>query len=187
MTELRQRKPDVTKEGEAKNPSVGDTAERYVDAARTMAPELLQPYIKAMVPLARIIAEGVQASIPFLVEIHSMLLKLWAALKPYKPELLYPAFFGIVLCFFGGSFVTLIAAAEAYNMCSHETIMKCIHDLSVEFDAFLVHNKNDDKVSPSSATSQHRVSSLIFGVHVIGPPSMVVTLQTAFLFLFLSS
>lgn len=167
MTELRQRKTDISKEGEAKNPSVGDTAERYVDAARTMAPELLQPYIKAMVPVARIIAEGVQASIPILVEIHSMLVKLWAALKPYKPELLYPAFFGIVLCFFGGSFVTLIAAAEAYNMCSHETIMKCIHDLSAEFDAFLIHNEKDDKVSPLSATSyvQRKLSSSSWSSH----------------------
>lgn len=147
-TELRQRKPDASKQQDAEKntTTIGDTAEKYVDALGVMAPDQLKPYFKAAVPFARIIAEIVQACIPIIAQLRSVLIEIWIYLKPYKPELLFPAFFGLILCFFGGSFVTLIAAAEAYKMCSHETIMKCIEDLTVEFNLVLESNNLDDKV-----------------------------------------
>lgn len=146
-TELRQRKPDASKQQDAeKTTTIGDTAEKYVDALGVMAPDQLKPYFKAAVPFARIIAEIVQACIPIIAQLRSVLMEIWIYLKPYKPELLLPAFFGLILCFFGGSFLTLIAAAEAYKMCSHETIMKCIEDLTVEFNLVLESNNLDDKV-----------------------------------------
>ena len=39
----------------------------------------------------------------------------YATLKPYHPELLAPALMGFIMCFFGGSYMTLIAAFEAYR------------------------------------------------------------------------
>ena len=33
----------------------------------------------------------------------------WKALEPYHPEDLIPSMFGIILCFFGGAFVTTIS------------------------------------------------------------------------------
>jgi hypothetical protein len=45
-----------------------------------------------------------------------------------------------------GSFLTLVAAAEAYKMMSHETIMKCVNDLYDDFNKFIAESKKDDKV-----------------------------------------
>ena len=147
MAELRQRKQE-SKESNDSNvvTSAGDTAEKYVDAVSSVAPAQLKPYLKQALPFVRQFAELIEASIPVLNQIWMFLLAVWKFLKPYKPDLLLPAFTGIIMCFFGGYFVTLIAAAEAYKMCSHETIMRCFEDLSSEFDACHKSNKEDDKV-----------------------------------------
>jgi hypothetical protein len=52
---------------------------------------------------------------------------------PYRPELLIPSFIGLVMCFFGGNFLTLIAAIEAYKMCGYETTLNCINNLIADF------------------------------------------------------
>lgn len=143
-SELRQRKP-VSGEVNKKTPSVlGDKTEKYVETIGTLAPAQLKPYLTQAIPYIRIAAEFVEASIPILEQFRLFLLDLWVILKPYKPELLLPAFLGFIMCFFGGSFVTLIAAAEAYKMCSHEHLMKCIGQLSSEFKAAYDSNKEDD-------------------------------------------
>ena len=146
-TELRQRKPqEGDKIQEIDRTSIGDTAEKYVEALGVMAPDTLKPYFKAVAPFARLIAEILQACIPIIAQLRAVLIEIWIYLKPYKPELLFPAFCGLILCFFGGSFVTLIAAAEAYKMCSHETMVKCVDDLTVEFNLVCDLNSKDDKV-----------------------------------------
>jgi hypothetical protein len=48
------------------------------------------------------------------------------------------------MCFFGGSFLTLIAAAEAYRICGYETTLKCIQELKTDFEIVLKENKEDD-------------------------------------------
>ena len=65
-------------------------------------------------------------------------------LGPYKPELLLPAFAGFIMCFFGGSFLTLIAAFEAYRMCGWEQSYQCVKDLGTDFKKFEEENKIDD-------------------------------------------
>jgi hypothetical protein len=50
------------------------------------------------------------------------------------------------LCFFGGEFVLLIAAVEAYRSTGWESTLKCITDLYTDFNAVAEASKKDDKV-----------------------------------------
>jgi hypothetical protein len=69
-------------------------------------------------------------------ELHSIL-------KPFRLDLLLPAFMGLIICFFGGSFVTTIAAAEAFRIVGYDSTLQCIRDLSDEFNAILEASKKD--------------------------------------------
>lgn len=78
----------------------------------------------------------------------------YTALKPYRPELLFPSFAGLIMCFFGGSFVTTIAAAEAYRLVGYETTMQCVKSLMEDFKNVLEAAEKDaalgiDDVEPS--------------------------------------
>ena len=149
MTELRQRKTEGSN-AQKGAPGAGDTAEKYVDAVTSMAPKTFQPYIKQSAPYVRMVAEFIEAAIPVIESLRVLLVEIWKSLAPYKPDLLFPAVIGLIMCFFGGCFVTLIAAAEAYNMCSHETVKKCFGDLFTEFRNCHESNKKDDKVLVST-------------------------------------
>ena len=69
-------------------------------------------------------------------ELHSIL-------KPFRLDLLLPAFMGLIICFFGGSFVTTIAAAEAFRIVGYDSTLQCFKDLSDEFNAILEASKKD--------------------------------------------
>jgi len=69
-------------------------------------------------------------------ELHNLL-------KPYRLDLLLPCFVGIIICFFGGSFVTTIAAVEAFRIVGYDSTMQCVKDLSNEFHAILEASKKD--------------------------------------------
>lgn len=69
--------------------------------------------------------------------------ELYSILKPFRLDLLLPAFMGLIICFFGGSFVTTIAAAEAFRIVGYDSTLQCIRDLSDEFNAILEASKKD--------------------------------------------
>ena len=52
-----------------------------------------------------------------------------------------------------GSFLTLIAAFEAYRMTSHDTVKQCVVDLYIDFNAFYEASRRDDKVNNLSESS----------------------------------
>ena len=100
-----------------------ETTKEYVAKRIIAAAELLpqnikekaQPYIAKAAPIVGQVAEIIEKLIPFAVLAYNKLLEFWAFLQPYNPQLLAPALCGFILCFFGGSYLTLIAAAEAYR------------------------------------------------------------------------
>lgn len=153
MTTLRNRFSENQKEGEVDVPATKSeptderASGRYVAAVGTMVPEAFQPYFQAVAPYATSFIEFLQSCIPLIAFIRSYILELWALLKPYKPELLIPAFTGIVFCFFGGSYLTLIIAAEAYNVSCGESLAKCYKIVREEWIVVEEKNKEDDKVS----------------------------------------
>lgn len=107
------------------------------------APASVRNYIEKAAPLIGKGAELVEKAIPHLQRAYDKALEIWEILKPHRPELLLPAFVGLIMCFFGGSFLTLIAAVEAYRMCGYETTVQCIRDLHEDFARFVAANKAD--------------------------------------------
>ena len=153
MTTLRNRFAENQKEGEVdtisktNEPADEKLSGKYVAAVGTMVPQAFQPYFQAVAPYAASFIEFLQSCIPLIALIRSYILELWAMLKPYKPELLIPAFTGIIFCFFGGSYLTLIIAAEAYNVSCRENLEKCFKIIKDEWIIVEAKNKEDDKVS----------------------------------------
>lgn len=72
---------------------------------------------------------------------YQKIMEFWKRISPYHPELLAPAFMGLVMCFFGGSYMTLIAAVEAYRLTGWESTHKCIVDLYEDFQKVAEANK----------------------------------------------
>ena len=97
-----------------------------------------------LAPVIGIIVDLIMKAVPLIMLISKKLMDVWVSLSPYRPELLLPAFLGFIMCFFGGTFVTLIAAIEAYKMCGWEQSAQCIKDLNTDFKKLQEENKIDD-------------------------------------------
>lgn len=127
------------------NPSTKELVTKYLSLATDNAPKEVQPYMKKAAPHIIQFAEFLESLIPFFNQLHAKALELWTKVEPYRPELLIPSFVGFVMCFFGGAFLTLIAAVEAWNMCGYESTMGCIMMLVEDFKIIMEENKKDDK------------------------------------------
>lgn len=118
---------------------------KYMSLAVDNSPKELQPYLKKATPFVVKLAEFIELMVPILEKLYKQAMELWVKVEPYKPQLLIPAFAGFILCFFGGSFLTLIAAVEAWNMCGYETTSQCVHVLLEDLKVVVEENKKDDK------------------------------------------
>lgn len=96
-------------------------------------------------PVIGKIAEFIEKMLPIIYDFYMKCMKFWESLAPYKPELLIPSMIGLVMCFFGGSFLTLIAAVEAYRMCGYDSTIKCINVILDDLKKVAAENKKDDK------------------------------------------
>eukprot|EP01036_Dinobryon_divergens_P027546 gene27546-36341_t len=129
-----------------------ETTKEYVAKRIIAAAELLpqnikekaQPYIAKAAPIVGQVAEIIEKLIPFAVLAYNKSLEFWAFLQPYNPQLLAPALCGFILCFFGGSYLTLIAAAEAYRMCGYHTTLENVQSLIVDARKVWDASKKDD-------------------------------------------
>jgi len=128
----------------ASTPSFGETATAYLGAISSKVPEKVRPLLIKVTPIIAIIANLIEKLIPIFENLYFKAIKLRASLAPYKPELLAPALMGLVMCFFGGSYMTLIAAFEAYRQCGWESTKKCIDDLLLDFQKVAEANAKDD-------------------------------------------
>lgn len=128
-------------------PSTGSTkaiVEKYVNTVADYAPKQVQPHLHKAAPIVGQLAENIERLIPVIQAYYLKAMELWKKLEPYKPELLVPSAIGLIMCFFGGSFLTLIAAVEAYRMCGFETTLNCIKSLISDFNKVIEANKKDD-------------------------------------------
>lgn len=113
-------------------------------AESSQCPKPVAPYLVKAAPF---IAKGVQAfedSIPFFQRLIAIALEYWEKLKPYKPELLIPSFVGLIMCFFGGTYLTVIAAWEAFMMCGYESTKNSALALISDFEKVIEASKKDD-------------------------------------------
>jgi hypothetical protein len=69
---------------------------------------------------------------------------LWKKLDPYHLDVLFPSIIGLILCFFGGNFLLLIAAVEAYRMTGWDTTYKCMKEIFSELSIVAKKSHEDD-------------------------------------------
>src|SRR3546814_10683336 len=88
--------------------------------------------------------EAINALVPYAIMVKDHAQKAWVFIEPYDPQDLVPAFCGLIMCFFGGSYCTLIAAAEAYKMAGWDSTVMFLNDLQKDFLAVWEASKEDD-------------------------------------------
>ncbi len=130
MSELRQRKNTLNQE-------TIDKTQKYVEAIADKTPAQVQPYLQKAAPHIGKIAAIIEMGVPL---IYDNYIYLKTILEPHRVDLLFPAFVGLIMCFFGGSYMTLIAAAEAYRMCGYEETLRCISSLHSDFVSLKIEN-----------------------------------------------
>jgi len=135
-----------TKKSDKESTTYGETATVYMRAATAKAPEKFRPYLEKATPVIAIVANFIEKLLPILVVYYRKAMDFYASLAPYHPELLAPAVMGLVMCFFGGSYMTLIAAFEAYRQSGWDATKKCIDDLMSDFQKVAEANAKDDIV-----------------------------------------
>lgn len=99
---------DKTTEAQIASGSTKEKVIRYLEAFSGQVPEKVRPYILNAAPVVGLVVELLEKLVPVLVGIYERLLIQYRKLEPYHPELLLPSLVGLILCFFGGSFLTLI-------------------------------------------------------------------------------
>jgi hypothetical protein len=127
------------------NVSSKELAMKYMSLAIDNSPKQVQPYLKKVSPVVLQLIDLIEKLTPIVEKLYAKAMELWVKIEPYKPHLLAPAFMGFIMCFFGGSFLTLIAAVEAFNMCGYESTLACINMLVEDFKIVIAENKKDDK------------------------------------------
>jgi len=115
---------------------------KVFDVFANQAPSRLVPVLHAIAPLVAWIVIIFQVAWPYIVNfvltVHSYYIRM--------PTELVHAILGACLCFFGGTFPTLIAASEAARLCGWDRTKQALEDLAVEAAAVVKHNKKDDAV-----------------------------------------
>ena len=142
-SEIRYRGGD-TQGGKAS--AAEDTANSYIDAINDLAPTAAKKYVSVAAPYVITCVRGAEMALPYLFTAYNAAMKYAVLLEPYKLDLLLPGFVGLIMCFFGGRFVTIIAACEAYRMIGLQSQVKFVRDLKEDFSHFLEVNRHDDEV-----------------------------------------
>ena len=106
----------------------------------------LQGHFKKATPLIIKLVDFFEVVVPIVEKFYVKFLDVWKSLQPHRPQLVFPMFVGLVLCFFGGSFVTLIAAAEAWKMCGHESTTQYFNMLFEDMAKVEDESAKDDTV-----------------------------------------
>ena len=121
--------------------------EASINDASTNNASLMDNIAKVLAQAGPIITMGQRAFaviLPYLSIAYDKYKEISTFLAPYRVDLLLPAFVGFILCFFGGTFFSLIAAAEAYRQMGYKQSIDALHDLQEDFVLFIEENKKDD-------------------------------------------
>ena len=113
-----------------KNKSRREIVSTAVKLSAEYLPPVTKPYVLGVEPY---LAEGaatleiiISVVMIFLELSYELCMFLWDLMRPLHSELvvLLPSFTGLIVCFFGGSFMTIISAVEAYRLCGYETTLR---------------------------------------------------------------
>jgi len=114
--------------------------QKLIHGAKGSAPSALQPYIEKFEPFLAAILWALTKIIPIYLFVFDKIEELSA----YVPADLLTSIIGFIVCFFGGMFPTVIAAAEAWNVAGGEYAQKSLSIMYEQFKAVREENKKDD-------------------------------------------
>ena len=150
--ELRKRKSSATAvkpvslPASSKAPSDAIPAPQDNTQPSPTAVGAVKTTVDVVLKIARLAGVLTEAAYPYLEQAYCTITSVYSSLAPYRPDVLLPSLIGFILCFFGGEFVLLIAAVEAYRICGWTESLKCAKDLLHDFQAVAVASKKDDAV-----------------------------------------
>jgi len=147
-TGLRQR--TGTKQSESQSepaassytPAEVSRIQKLIHGAKDQAPSALQPYIEKAEPILAYIIWAISKIVP-------IYLYAFEKIEEYSkliPADLITAIMGLVVCFFGGMFPTVIAAVEAWNIAGGAHAQECLMVAYNEIKKVRAANKKDDEL-----------------------------------------
>jgi len=116
--------------------------QKLISASTSSAPPALVPYIKKCEPVLAVTIWFFSKIIPFYVKAYEYL----ETFLEYVPTDLLTAILGLIVCFFGGMFPTLIAAVEAWNVAGGEMATAALKTVIDQVRRVRMANKKDDDV-----------------------------------------
>eukprot|EP00760_Papus_ankaliazontas_P035334 PhM_4_TR7747/c0_g1_i1/m.49918 len=125
-------------------------ARRSIEAASEEAIKRVPPavgnIIKMATPHVITAVDLADKASPYINKAYDIGCDVYKKLEPYHPEQWVPMIVGLVMCFFGGSYLMLIAAFEAFRLSGYSRVKKATDILYMNAQAALKASREDDKV-----------------------------------------
>jgi hypothetical protein len=118
----------------------------FLESASNKVPAPIRPYYILAIPYVCYSVKAFEKCLPYYYFCYKKYEEYSEKLVVYRLELLLPSLAGFILCFFGGEFLTIVAAVEAYRQVGYETTYRCIHELIEDYHKLTVANKADNSV-----------------------------------------
>jgi len=106
--------------------------------------------LRQATPVLIILGNLLNTLSPLLNNGHLFVLRLWSLLEPYHPEEALPCAFGLFMAFFGGHFILVFAAVEAYRLCGWEQTKACLIELRHQYLLLKEESNKDDLVDDNN-------------------------------------
>lgn len=108
--------------------------------------EQLKAAQEHVAPVFVAISKIVEVIEPVVDKIVDLVQIIWEKLEPYNPEDLFVAIYGLLLVFFGGIYMTLVASFEAAHQFGWDKIKLATRALYHEWSKARIAFERDDKV-----------------------------------------
>jgi hypothetical protein len=123
---------------------------KYIQLAADFSPRVVGEHLLFLEPLITSIVVLIEIALIFVIMFvecaYEYVMWLRVVLRPYKVSYLLPCVAGLVMCFFGGSFMTTIAAVEAYRSVGYEQTLHCLKTLMADFALVAEASAADDQL-----------------------------------------
>ncbi len=139
-----------TPPSEKSRPPATSVVSKYIQLAADFSPQVVGDHLLFLEPLITSIVVLVEIALIFVIMFveccYEYALWLRTVLRPYKVSYLLPCAAGLVMCFFGGNFMTTIAAVEAYRSVGYEQTLHCLKTLMADFALVAEASAADDRL-----------------------------------------
>eukprot|EP00656_Telonema_subtile_P028970 TRINITY_DN3178_c0_g1_i2.p1 TRINITY_DN3178_c0_g1~~TRINITY_DN3178_c0_g1_i2.p1 ORF type:complete len:347 (-),score=93.79 TRINITY_DN3178_c0_g1_i2:38-1078(-) len=128
--------------------AASDVYKRQINAEYGGEPSItmeqaMHPFVQKIRPVANAIKALTIALGPPSTKLYHKAEQGWALLQPYHPNELIPLLLGLVLCFFGGAYVTTITAFEAFRVVAYADVSASLRTLWDQYKTGLAAAEKD--------------------------------------------